>query len=512
MLAAICCGVGVLLPLAYLIIRAGQAEVDTLADLLWRGDRLARNSGLLLNTVLLAASVWAIVSTLAFPAAWLTVRYALPARRLFTVLLVLPLAVPSYLVAYTLRAVGGPYGSAARFLGVELPLIGGFWGALISLSVYLFPYMFLNLRASVLRLDPSLEESAASLGAGRVRIAVRVILPQLLAGWLAGGLLVVLHVIGDLGVVYFMQYETLSYVLYQQYGAFEQVYGACIALMLMSLAVVVIGAEMMLLRGIRQQRVGAGAVRRVARKKMQWWTFATIALLVGFIGLGVIVPVGTMMFWATQTPMTGLSIEVMPALWNSVRLSLPAAIVATSLALPIGFLAVRYPSRLSRILERLTYVGYATPPLAFALGLVFFSIRYANGLRDTIWLLVYAYSLHFLAEAVGPVRNAILAARVRLEEMSRSLGIGRARTFWHVTLPLIRVGIVVGLVFVFLSAMKELPMTALLQPLDFSTLAYNVWDATNEGDFAAAAPHALTIVGFSVLFVSFVLFRDKEIE
>jgi len=517
LLVAVFCSAGVLMPLAYLMLRAGSAEFSELADLLWRGENaLSRNLELLKNTLLLAAGVCATVSVLAFPAAWLTGRCAFRGRRLLTVLLVMPLAVPGYLIAYSLRSVGGSYGSAFRLTGIEVPIITGFWGALLSLSAYLFPYMYLNVRASVLRVDPGLEEAACSLGAGRLRVFFRVVLPQLLPGYLAGALLVVLHVIGDLGVVYFMTYETFSYRLFQQYSSFDLTYAACIALMLMAIAGFAILGERWLVHRFAPGQVEAVTVRKPNRRGVGWWGIPTGIVLFCLLLVGLVIPLSTIGYWMTQPPLSGLTVDVTPALWGSFRVSLPAAVLATLLAVPIGFLAVRYRSRLTWLFERSVYVGYATPPLAFALGLIFFSLRLKEwtnlpSIYPTAGLLVYAYGLHFLAESLGPVRGAILSARVRLEEASHSLGHGSVSTFCHITVPMIRTGVVVGMVFVFLSAMKELPMTALLQPFEFSTLAYNVWDATNESDFAAAAPYALTIVLFSSIFVGLLLYQRSDV-
>jgi len=198
------------------------------------------------------------------------------------------------------------------------------------------------------------------------------------------------------------------------------------------------------------------------------------------------------------------------AVIDSLSVSAPAAVVATLLALPIALMARRYPSRLSLLLERLGFLGYATPPLAFALGLLVVTLWVLPGLYQTLFVLVYAYSLHFLAEAVGPIRAGLFAADPRLEEASRALGVGPVSTFVRVTLPLLRPGLVVSLALVFLSVMKELPLTMLLAPPGFETLSMNIWQYTEDAMYASAAPYALGVLALSALFVGVLVFNERR--
>jgi iron(III) transport system permease protein len=152
-------------------------------------------------------------------------------------------------------------------------------------------------------------------------------------------------------------------------------------------------------------------------------------------------------------------------------------------------------------------VGYATPALALALGVVFVVLRAAPWLYQTAGLLVFVYSVHFLAQAVGPVRAGLHLAAPRIEEASRSLGLGPVATFRRVTLPILRPGLAAAVVLVLLSCVKELPLTFILAPLDFETLALNVYSYTTEAMFAEAAPYALAIVLLSALLTSVVFHR-----
>lgn len=498
---------GVLVPLAYLLVRAFQADPQTLWDLVvrWRTLRL------LGNTVGLAAGVLVGTSVIAFPLAWLTTRTNLPGRRFLTLLGVLPLAIPGYVMAYVLLATTGAYGTLAQTLGVELPRLSGYSGSLMALSLGTYPYLFLNLRTALLGVDPALEESARALGYSPWQVFVRVILPQLRPGFLAGSLLVGLHVIGDFGVVSLMRFKTFSYALYLQYAAsYDRIYAACLALMLLALTVAVLFLEARLLRGLLLHRTGSGTARRTAPKRLGAWRWAGYAFGGGVALVSVGLPVGTVGYWMADTAATGLPWEDLgTSLWASVAASAPAALLAALLALPIAYLGVRHESTWTKGIERVAYLGYATPPLAFALALIVFTLGTAPFLYQTLVLLVVAYALHFMAEAIGPIRSALYQAPPHLEEAARSLGRSPLGAFASVTFPLMRRGLLVSIAFVFLSAMKELPITFLLAPVGYETLALNTWSYAEEAMFGEAAPYALTIMFFSACFVGVLLIRER---
>lgn len=555
--AAIVAAVGVIVPLAYLGVHATDAGFDQLAEMLWSGPRLAYNLRLLGNTLLLAATVCTIDLVLAAPAAWLTGRTRLVGRRVWTVLLVMPLAVPGYLMAFALLSLGG-YGSPLEHLGLRLPKLTQFWGATIALSLYLFPYMFLSLRAAVVGLDRHVEEAAKSLGANRARVWRQVVVPQMMPAAAAGGLLVVLHVLADFGVVSLMRYETLSYAVEQQLANSDRTYLACLALILLGIALLpVIGREL-LIRDTPLQRVGAGAARKVAPAPLGWWGLVAYPYLAAIVFAGVILPIGAIIYWAlpamgsepvdpqhastaagdfdwelgrvvTPAPaapsaeqgdsvlaaLSGMAANVWPAAWASIRVALPAAILAALLALPIAYYRIRYPSRGAKLAERAVYLGYATPPMAFALSLIFLALAIDQWnvlppLYKSLGLLVAAYTLHFLAESLGPLRASMATASQRLEEAARSMGCSPAAVFRRVTFPLVRSGVLVSLAFVFLSCMKELPLTMMLRPDEYETLAFTVWSLTDDVRYAEAAPFALVIVAISTLFVGLLL-RTKEV-
>jgi iron(III) transport system permease protein len=510
------CALGVLTPVGYIVLRAVIPVPDALAheqispfDIVFHW----RNAQLLLNTVLLVAGVLAVTVSLAVPAAWLTTCTSLPGRRLFTLLGVLPLVVPGYLMAYTFRSLGGEIGVISQLFGIVIPRPSGYFGALLALSLYNFPYMFLNLRASLRELDPALEESARTLGSTPPAVFTHVVLPQLRPAMLTGAFLIGLHVIADFGVVSIMNFDTFSLALFQQYGIPNRTASAWLALMVIAMAVIFLATEALLLRGLRLDRVGSGTNRMRRRATLGWWTLPAIALLTLLAIVSVGVPVSTIAYWSLRCTWSLTMLEdVRDAIVNSLSGSVPAAIVATAMAIPIAYMARRYPSKRSFYLERVAYLGFATPPLAFALGLIFVAKYTATVLEYSLVLLVFAYSMHFLAEAVGPLRNSLYRASPRIEEAARSLGCNGFTAFWRVTFPVMRNGIVVACALVFLSCMKELPLTMMLAPHDFHTLAYDVYSyASDDAMFHEAAPYAVAILLVSTGLVAVLLMRGRKL-
>lgn len=491
-----------LIPLVYLIAKAFQLESSTLVENLLRW----RNVRLFFNTVLLTIGVLLTDILLATPAAWLTSRSDIKHKRTFSVLCTLPLAIPGYVIAYALLALGGYNGIFAWFFGWNIPRLNGYWGALIALSFYTTPYLFLNLRTALLGLDPSVEESARSLGYGQWRVFIHVILPQLRPAFYAAGLLICLHVLGDFGVVSLMRYETFSYALYVEYRLlFEHNYAAWLALILLTITGCLLFLEGRMLYKVDLHKAGHGTSRIPSIIPLQRLKYVGYTYLCVLFIATVCIPTLTVILWLFRGFEVSTLEGIIEAFLGSISISIPVAIGCALMAVPFAYINVRYSTRFSNAIARIPYIVYAIPPLAFGLAIIFFVRR----TDVTVLVLIIACMLHFLAEAIGPVRSPLYQASPHLEEVARSLGCSPIMAFLRTLLPLLFRGMLIAIALVFLATMKELPLTLLLRPPEYETLAVNVWDYTEEAMFAQAAPYAFIILLTSAIFVGLLIRKER---
>ncbi len=499
-----------LLPPAYLVVRSleGGAVWETLAR--------PTTTSALVRTVVLAAAVTGGAIAIALPAAWLTVRTDLPLRGLWSVLLALPLVIPSYVGAFTFVAALGPRGMLQDLLAplgvTRLPEVYGFSGAWLALTLFTFPYVLLPLRAAWRGIDRSLEEMARSLGKGRRQTFLRVTLPQLRPALAAGGLLVALYTLSDFGAVSILRFDSLTRVIYIHYtSAFDRGSAAALALLLVGLALVVVSLEGVTRGRARYHLMASHEPRE--RVRLGHWRWPALAFCALVTLLALALPLSVMLYWLVRGLTAGESLGfVREATVNSVYASGLAAVAAVVAALPIAILATRHRGWLSGVLEKVTYSGFALPGIAIALALVFFAANYAVPLYQTLALLVFAYVVRFLPQALGPCRTSLVQINPHTEQVARSLGRGPLTVFARVTAPQMWPGISAGALLVFLTAMKELPATLLLSPIGFETLATQIWSATTAAYFARAALPALILVIVSSLPMTLMVLRERRAE
>lgn len=229
-------------------------------------------------------------------------------------------------------------------------------------------------------------------------------------------------------------------------------------------------------------------------------------------------PLGVLFFWLGRGLRVGqnpieLITMMLPAAYNSIYSSGLAAIISTLFALPIAILAVRFPSRLTAILERTSYIGFGMPGIVVSLSLVFFGANYVPWLYQQLPMLLFAYLVLFIPQAVGTLRGSLLQVSPNLEESARILGRTPWETLRHVTLPLVRPGVISGAMLIFLTSIKELPATLLLSPIGFRTLATQIWQATAESvAFTQASVAALMMLFVSTLATLIILSQERRIK
>ncbi len=497
----------VLIPIASLVVRvlgAGSVAWQTLAT--------GRTFSLLVRSVVFTTLVTIAAAAIGVGAAWLVVRSDIGAQRLWTVLLSLPLVIPSYVLALSLLSFFGPRGLFADTTGVALPSISGGFGAWVTLTLSTYPYVFLVARAALRNIDPSHEEAARSLGAGPWRAFRTVVLAQLRPAVAAGSLLAALYTLSDFGAVSLMGFDVFTRVIYAQYqGRLDRTPAAVLALVLIVLALVVVWSEQRTRGraayfGSRPKRA-VPIVRLTGRVRMAAYTG-----LGAVIGAALVLPIGVLVAWLIRGLAGGQVIDMRwGAVAGSVFGSLAAAFIAMAAALPVAVLAVRHQSAASRWLHGVVYVVFSLPHITVALAVVFFAANYLGGLYQSFTLLVLVYGAIFLAQATSAGEATLLQVNPNLEEASRGLGHSTWATLRRITVPLMWKGLLAGGVLVFLTTMKELPATLLLRPTGFDTLAVRIWSTTNELFYARAAAPALLLLFASAVPMYLLVIRPRRL-
>lgn len=468
----------------------------------------------LLRTVVLVAVVTTASIFVGVPLAVLTVQADLPFRRFWTVVVALPLAIPSYLGAFAAVSAFGPRGALVGILApfgiTRLPTVYGFVGASIVLTFYTYPYVFLTTRASLLSLDATLVEAARSLNAGRWEAFRRITLPQIIPGITAGALLVALYTLSDFGTPNIMRVEVFTQFIYARYNAFMRDYAALLSLQLFAVTAVILAIESRI--GIDES--GAYASRRnrgATTLGLGRWRYLAMLFPAGIGLVAIALPIGIFGMWLVRTGpgyATGSMAFSWLYGWNSVFVALLAAGASILVALPIALRSAVSGSRIATIADRAPFVGYATPGIVLAIALVSFSLDVVPALYKTIPLLVFAYVVRFMPQAIGSIRTSRMQVDRRLVEAARTLGRSRLSAFRFITLPLIVPGIATGAALVFLTTMKELPATLILRPLQFDTLVTYIWRVQEAGLYGQAAIPALVLVVVSGLSMAVILTQE----
>ena len=506
LVAAILC-----LPLTYVLSLALTAGAP-----IWERLWTTRIPELLSNTVALAAGVSIGTLLLGVSLAWLVVRFEFPGRRLWEWALVLPLAMPTYVLAYVytyVLGVGGPVEQLWQaWLGPEGRVLSpqSFGGATLVMTLDTFPFVYLLARSALQNFNVSFEEIARACGVSRLGTFRRVTLPMIRPAIVAGLSLVLLYVVSDFGAVSLLRYQTLTYAVYQQVtGRYDHAAAGVLSLLLVLFALIFLVGE----RWFRQRSrfyQTTGRYRTAERRRCgPLGTAAVTAYVVLVFGASFGMPAWLLVKWSLAALEEGaVDARFLGFIWNSVLLSGLAATFALLLGTPLAYLASRWPSRLNLLCLQAAYAGYVLPGPVAALALLVMFSHVAPFWYGTAVVLVAAYVIHFLPAGLQSMEPALQQLTPNLEEAARSLGLGTLRTLQRVTLPLVRGGFIVAWILMFLQSMKELPATLLLRPVGFDTLAVRVWLEASEEYYQLAAPSALLIVMMTLPALALLVAKD----
>jgi iron(III) transport system permease protein len=507
----------VLAPIAALGLAAIQGSED-----LWRHLVAYVLPVAVRDTLVLLAGVGFLVATIGTSMAWLVTAYDFRGRRVIDWALLLPLAVPTYIIAYAyldiLHPVGPVQTALRALLGIDsprelrLPDVRSMAGCVALLSFVLYPYVYLTTRAMFLMQTANLVEVSRTLGASRSGVFFRVALPMARPAVVIGVTLALLEALNDIGASEFMGVRTLTVSIYVTWVTRSDLPGAAqMALAMLALVLLLLVLERRA-RAQRQYANDAQHPRPLEPHRLSGWTgAAALAVSAVPIAIGFVIP-AVYLFDASlrRLRFAGISSTIVFEAVNTIAIS----ILATSLILGAG-IAVAYTTRIGRggvapALARVASLGYALPGTVLAIGLlpvigavetvVDAATRRMLGMSSGLFLLgtgaaiVYAYLVRFLAIASGGIEAGFNRISLSLDDAAQTLGETAAGRLRRIHLPLLRPALATTALLVFVDCMKELPATLLLRPLGFETLATHLYGEAVRGTYEEAAIAALMIV------------------
>jgi iron(III) transport system permease protein len=516
----------VLLPLSVLLFSWHEIDQQIWAHL-WQ-TQLPR---LLSNTLMLVVGVGFGVTLLGVSLAWLTSLCEFPGRRWLDWALMLPFAIPAYVLAFVfvgLLDFSGPLQSVLReWFGADLrlPRVRSTGGVIIVLVLVFYPYVYLLARNAFLAQGKGLMEAARVLGLSPWRAFWRVALPMARPAIGAGLALAIMETLADFGAVSVFNFDTFTTAIYKTWYGFYSLTSAT------QLASLLLLAVMLVLYGERRARGAVRPTNERPRSKALYHLKGGKALAASaWCGLvfacGFVIPVLQLIVWFWQRGRFDLDERYTALILHTLYLGAMAALITVSVALLLAFARRLTPTRLMRSTVGLANLGYALPGsmLAVAIMLAFSYLDRELVIPLSSWLggagkpvllgslsaLLLAYLIRFIAVAYGPLENSLARIRPSLPEASRSLGVGGVGLFFKVYLPLLVPGALSAALLVFVDVLKEMPATLLMRPFGWDTLSVRVFEMTSEGEWARAALPALTLVMVGLLPVILLIRRSAR--
>lgn len=512
----------VLLPLASLALIASQGSPGLLVHI-----AATVLPSALADTAMLLAGVGAMVAVLGCGMAWLVTAYDFPGRRTLEWALLLPLAVPSYIVAYAyldiLHPVGPVQAGLRTLLGYasprefRLPDIRSMAGCILLLGLVLYPYVYLTVRAMFLTQAASLVEVARTLGARRPTVFFAVALPLARPAIAVGTSLALMEALNDIGASEFLGVRTMTVAVYSTWISRHDLPGAAqLALAMLAIVIALILCERWARRN-RRYTIAAQRPRLMVPQRLAGWRgWLACCLCFMPVGLGFLAPAAYLVIEAYRRwQFAGISSRIWSEAANTVTISALTTLLVLACGLVVVYGARLRQGRASSLAARLSTIGYAVPGTILAIGLLgpigtidgylsdaarsLFGLSIGLALLGSGAALVYAYATRFMAISTGGVEAGFSRISPSLDQAARSLGRSATGAFRDVHLPLSKTALAAAGLLIFVDCMKELPATLLLRPLNFETLATRLYGEAARGTYEEAAIAALIIVLIGML-------------
>ncbi len=482
-------------------------------------------SDYLINTAWLTLGVAFGVLLLGIPTAWLNSMCDFPGRALFEWALLLPLAMPAYIIAYTYTGMldfAGPVQSMFRELtglgygDYWFPEIRSLGGAVMMLSLVLFPYVYLLARAAFLEQSYGVLEVSRTLGCNSWQSFYLVALPLARPAIITGLSLALMETLADFGTVQYFGISTFTTGIYRTwFGLGNSAAAAQLAAVLMSFVFVLILLERWSRRKLRYHNTSNKQAlipkyKLTGRKAWLATLVCTLPLLLGFL-----VPVAQLAWWSVTTAETGFNADFIALIRHSLLLAAMAAFFALILALILGYGNRVNNDPTTRIASRIAAMGYAIPGTVIAIGVLIpftwldsqintlskslFGTSPGLLLGGTIFTLLFAYNVRFLAVSLQSVEAGLGKIKPTIDDAGRSLGLSAMGVLHKLHLPLMKGTLLTALLLVFVDVLKELPATLILRPFDFNTLAVRAYEMASDERLADAGLPSIMIVAAGII-------------
>ncbi|CAA0115371.1 Putative 2-aminoethylphosphonate transport system permease protein PhnV [BD1-7 clade bacterium] len=514
----------VLVPI--IAVFSAWTEVDTS---LWRHFLQTRLPELLWNTILLMVLVGAGVVLVGVGLAWLICRYDFVGRRWLEWALILPMAVPAYVMAFVYLGVfdySGPLQSLLRDAGLEWLTVNDIRNpvtvALVMTSV-LYPYVYLLARNAFLNQSASMIEAAQSLGASPRRVVWTVQLGMARPAIVAGLALALMETLADFGTVAIFNYDTFTVAIYKAWFDYFDLQLAC---QLASLLLTLVFVALLLEGASRGRKTYAGQGRQPQRKSLTGLpAIAVLVLISSVLLLSFVLPSVQLVIWALNDVSAQWNSRFYDLVWHTLVLAVGAAILTASVALGLALMQRFQTSRWVSRGIAIAKLGYALPGTVLAVGIVVplgwfekstlglkqsLSLGPDHWILGSVFALLMAYMIRFLTVGFGPLETSFSRISQSLPEAARSLGASRLRVFRQVYLPLVRPGLALAILLVFVDVMKEMPATLLMRPFGWDTLAVRIYELTSEGEYQLAALPALCLLVVGLIPIALTLQQQRH--
>jgi iron(III) transport system permease protein len=471
---------------------------------------------LLRNTAVLLAGVGIGVAIIGVGLGWLVATCDFPGRKFFDWALMLPLAVPAYVLAFALIGLFDYSGALQTQLrdwfgpNVVLPPIRSAGGVVLTMVLAFYPYVYMLARTAFLSQGQSMIETGRVYGLTAWQSFWRVAVPMARPAIAAGVALALMETLADFGAVSVFNYDTFTTAIYKAWlGMFNLSAAAQLASVLLLFVLVALVAEQRL-RGRAQYHLTTKSARSHRYRLRGRRALAAFLSCAFVFVLAFALPVGELLVWSVRSALHDFDARYLRFVANTLALGGTAAAVTTFFALLLAYTWRLKRDRLIRGAVRMATLGYALPGSVLAVGIMvsfvwldrqwltplFESLGFGAGpwLAGGLLALLLAYGVRFLAVAYGPVDASFERIKPSLWQAARSLGASNREILWRVSIPLLRGGLFSAGLLVFVEVMKEMPATLLLRPFGWDTLATRIFEMTSEGEWERAALPAVTLV------------------